>query len=86
MGLKDTHGFDVLNGVDVQCHYEQDQAHEHQQYIEKSGRNVIAIPEESALLVSDAGAMVIGTIPISFITRTTVKEYGVGERIRPQLH
>jgi len=82
VGLKDTRGFDVLNGIDVQCHYEQDQAQEHQQYIEKSGRNVIAIPEESALLVSDAGAMVIGTMPVSFITRTVVKEYSADEMIK----
>ena len=82
VGLKDTSGFDALHGLDIQCHYLPDQLRRHQEYITKSGRNVIAIPEESALLLEEGGMRVLGLKPITLITRRVSKEYGVDEEIK----
>lgn len=82
VGLKDTSGFDALHGLDIQCHYLPDQLKRHQEYITRSGRNVVAIPEESALLLEDGRMKVIGLKPITLITRRGSKEYGVGEEIK----
>jgi len=81
VGLKDTSGFDALNGIDVQCHYVDSQLKKHQEYIAKTGRNIIAIPEESALLLENGKITVLGTKPITLITKDTVKTYAVNEEI-----
>lgn len=81
VGLKDTTGFDVLNGIDIQCHYNDSQLKEHQQYIAKTGSNIIAIPEESALLLENNKIKVIGTKPVTFITKTEYKDYAVNKEI-----
>ncbi len=80
--LKDTSGFDLLHGTDIQCHYEVSQLKEHQRYIAKSGRNVIAIPEESALLIKGDKLTVIGTKPITLITKLSVEEFDVNQEVR----
>ncbi len=82
VGLKDTNGFDVLHGTDIQCHYEDSQLKEHQQYVSKSGRNVIAIPEESAIFLENNKITVIGTKPVTLITKTKSKKYAVNEEIK----
>lgn len=81
VGLQDTKGFDILNGIDIQCHYEDSQLQEHQQYAGKTGRDIMAIPEESALLIDDNVMKVIGTEPISIITRTSVERFDVGQEV-----
>jgi dipeptidase E len=82
VGLKNTSGFDVLRGLDIQCHYEPSQLKEHQEYIAMSGRNVVAIPEESALLLENGKVKVIGLKPVTLITNTASKDYEVNEEIR----
>jgi dipeptidase E len=82
VGLKDTSGFDALHGLDVQCHYLPDQLTKHQKYIRESGRSVVAIPEESALLLEDGRMMVIGSKPITLITKIWSREYDVNEEIK----
>lgn len=82
VGLEDTSGFDALGGIDVQCHYKESQLKEHMEYLAETGRNVIAIPEESALLVENDRITVIGTQSITLITKDAVKVYNVNEEIK----
>lgn len=77
VGLKNTSGFDILDGIDVQCHYSNSQSDEHKEYVKRSGRRVIAIPEDSALVVEGNKLRVIGIEPISLITENAVKLFNV---------
>lgn len=82
VNLKDTTGFDVLDGLDIQCHYRSTQLEEHQRYIAKTGRNIIAIPEESAVFLENRKAKVIGLKAITLIKENSSKDYQVNEEIR----
>ena len=82
VALKDTSGLDVLGGIDVQVHYHDNESTGHQEYIAKTGRSIVAIPEESALLVENGKMKVVGTKPITMITETSLKSYPVGGEVR----
>ena len=75
VNLRNTGGFDKLNGHDIQCHYENSQLKENQDFIRKTKAPIIAIPEESALLVEDGKYGVIGTKSITLITEKTSKSF-----------
>jgi len=75
VNLKNTRGFDKLNGHDIQCHYENSQLKENQDFIRKTKAPIIAIPEESALLVEDGKYGVIGTKSLTLITEKTSKSF-----------
>ena len=81
VGLKDTRGFDILKSIDIQCHYDSSQFAEHRQYISKSGRNVIAIPNVSGLFLQNGKIEVIGREPVTLITKTSFKVYAPNENI-----
>jgi dipeptidase E len=80
--LKDTSGLNVINNCDIQCHYKDDQIEEHLEYLSKTNRNIIAIPEESALLVTNKGAQTIGNYPISLFKGGGVKKINPGEFLK----
>lgn len=82
VGLKNTSGLNLINNFDIQCHFEDNQLKEHQEYIKKTKREIIAIPEESALLVENKKLKVIGIKPITIITKKGSKKYQVGETIK----
>lgn len=74
--LKNTKGMNIVRDFDIQCHYEDDdQLNEHIKYIAKTKRNIIAIPEESGLLIKRNIYKVIGLKPITIITKKTIKKY-----------
>jgi len=75
VGLKDTSGLNLIKNYDIQCHFEDNQVEEHQEFIRKSKRNIIAIPEESALLVENNRYKVIGTKSITLITEKASTKY-----------
>ena len=75
VNLKNTSGFDKLNGHDIQCHYENSQLKENQDFVRKTKAPMIAIPEESALLVEDGKYRVIGTKSLTLITEKTSKSF-----------
>lgn len=81
VGLQDTSGFDFVSGYDIQCHYADDQEKEHLAHIRKTGRNVVGIPEESAVVVSDDGFKVIGEKGVSVIRKDSIKKYNPGEML-----
>lgn len=82
VGLEDTRGFDALNGIDIQCHYDDSQLKPNQEYVLKTGRNVIAIPEESALLMENGRLQVIGRMPVTLITKDSIKGYDINHEIK----
>jgi dipeptidase E len=79
--LKGTKGFNLLKNLDIQCHFEDNQINEHRKYINKTGRNVICIPEESAILIERGKYKVLGTKPVTLITKKEVKKYKAGKKI-----
>ena len=81
VNLKDTFGFNIIKNHDIQCHFEDDQIKEHQEYITKTNRNIIAIPEGSALLVEKGEFKVIGFKPITLITKKTSQRFSQNSTI-----
>ncbi len=73
--LTDTRGFNQVSNYDLQCHFETDQIQEHQEYVKKTGRNVIAIPEETAVIIKGKILKVIGTNPVIIITSKNSKQF-----------
>ncbi len=79
--ISDTRGMNLVKNFDIQCHFEDDQIKEHQEYIKKTKRNVIAIPEESALFIDGEVCKTIGLAPITIIKEKDSKKYEIGEII-----
>lgn len=68
VGLKDTSGLNLIKDYDIQCHFEPNQIAEHIEFIKKSKRGIVAIPEESALLIEGEKIKVIGSSPVTTLT------------------
>ena len=81
VNLKDTSGLNLVKNFDIQCHFEDDQVKEHQDYIKKTNTNIIAIPEESALVIEDNEFKAIGGEPLTVITSKDSKKYKINEVI-----
>jgi dipeptidase E len=81
VNLQDTSGLNLIKDHDIQAHYESDQAEEHQSYIRKTNRKVIAIPEESALIFDGKEFKAIGLKPITVISKDSSKDYQINETI-----
>lgn len=73
--LKETRGLDLLGGADIQCHYRVSQLAMHKKYATETGKPIIAIPEESAVLVEDGKLKVIGTKPVFLISSKSAKKF-----------
>ncbi len=69
VNLIDKSGLNFVGGKDIQCHYEQDQLDELKRYSLKIKRDILAIPEESAILIDDKNLKVIGNKPITLISK-----------------
>lgn len=82
VGLRDTRGINALSGLDIQCHYRPSQLKVHKEFVEKTGESVIAIPEESALLVENGRLKVIGTKPVFLISSKCAKKYTPGTEVK----
>lgn len=72
--LKNTRGFNQVLNYDIQCHFETNQIKEHQNYSKKTGRKVLGIPEETAVIVSEEELMVIGSKKVLLISSNNHKE------------
>ncbi len=83
VGLTDTRGFDVLKGMDVQCHYRSDELEVNWRYVAQNGRNVVALPNESGLLLENGKITVLGTKPVSLITKSGSTEYRPNQELKP---
>ncbi|MAF36736.1 hypothetical protein CL622_06485 [archaeon] len=77
VGLKDTSGLDACQGWDIQAHYVDNQENNHMNYSKGIGRNVIGIPNESAVVVQEKSCKVIGKKSVSLITKEGVKKIDV---------
>lgn len=82
VNLKPTNGLNLINGFDIQCHFEDNQIKEHQKFTKKAKTSVIAIPEESALLVDNSYFRVIGINPITVITEKEIRKYNPNEKFK----
>jgi dipeptidase E len=80
--LKDTSGMNKVNNLDIQCHYTDDQLEKHKDFLNLTKRDIIAIPEESALVVENGRFKVVGTKPITIIKSNTVEKHKVNTFIK----
>lgn len=68
VGLEDTTGYDVMNGVSILCHYtngSEEDTRRNTEYLLSisNGRKIIALPEEDTILINGNNFEVIGTRP-----------------------
>ena len=74
VNLKDTRGFNLAANFDIQCHFEDNQLKEHKDVVNKTNFNIIAIPEESALLIENGQLKAVGPKPLTIITKKRVRK------------
>jgi dipeptidase E len=82
VGLKDTIGMNVCGDWDIQAHYFDSQLDEHLDYLKRTGRNVIGIPDESAVVVFENSFKVIGTKEVTLISEDSTRKIKVGEEFK----
>ena len=82
VNLKDTIGLNILSNYDLQVHFAMNQIKEHQNYITKTGRPIIAIPKDSALRVSEKELLVVGLSPITVITKDSYMSFNPGSKLK----
>ena len=82
VGLKNTKGMNILKNYDIQAHYIDNQIKDHLSYIVKAKRDVVAIPEGSAIVVKGKQYKVIGKNPVTIITKTKINKYKPGKNIK----
>jgi len=82
VGLKDTKGLNLIKNYNIQCHFEDNQIEEHRKFVEKDGRGIVCIPEESVLFFENENYKVIGLKPITVITKKEIKKYLPNETIK----
>lgn len=84
--LKDTNGFNVLNGYSILPHYKK---HEEQivnfekriERLKNKNFKLICIPEESSLFVNNNELIVIGSKPIEVINKEERKLFNVNDKL-----
>lgn len=62
VGLEDLSGMDMLNGKNVWVHYNESMDEDIQKYIERTRIEVIAIPEESGVYITNENIQPIGEV------------------------
>jgi dipeptidase E len=80
--LKNCSGFNLLNNYDIQCHFKDNQLDKQKEYLEHSKRNIIALPEESALLIDNNKFLVLGTRAITVIRPNEVLKYNPKKEVK----
>ncbi|MHA7136743.1 Type 1 glutamine amidotransferase-like domain-containing protein [Rossellomorea arthrocnemi] len=70
--LKTFEGFNYIDSYSVWCHYETSHDDLIKEYVNKYGYSVIALPEETGMVISEGGMKVIGSSP-AYIFRNTDK-------------
>lgn len=87
VGLKDTTGFNCINGYSILPHYmrKPEQANLTNQRIERllsEGYKLICLPEETSLVIEDNKIRIIGSQPAKIITKETNKTIQNTEIVR----
>jgi dipeptidase E len=82
LNLQDFTGLNILKNIDVQVHFQSDQIEIHKDYVRKTKRNIIAIPEESAIIVENDECLVVGLKPVYFITENNCISFENNSRFK----
>ena len=81
VNLKNLSGINICKNYDIQAHYFDEQLREHQDYIKNNKRNVIAIPNESAVVISNNKFKVIGKKEVTIISIKNTLKFDIGTEI-----
>lgn len=81
VNLKETNGFDILNGISILCHYTNgtaEKTEQSKQYLLKISehRRVVALPEEVTLFVNGDNVEVIGSRPYYYFENGAMVKKG----------
>lgn len=75
VGLKDLNAFNMLDGVDLWCHYKPSEESDVFRYMKEYDlKKVIAIPENTGLYVTESSVEAVGPGDIKFFEAGTVKK------------
>lgn len=80
--LKDLGGLNILNNIDIQVHFNTKQLESHKDYVRKTKRNILAIPEESAIVVENDECLIVGSKPVYFITENNHISFENGSKFK----
>lgn len=61
--LKDTSGFNLLNGYSVACHYKDEQRDQFKEWAMSHSSPILCLPEETGLILGSDFAVCVGTKP-----------------------
>ncbi|MFT4243901.1 MAG: Type 1 glutamine amidotransferase-like domain-containing protein [Candidatus Woesearchaeota archaeon] len=79
VGLKDVNGLDLCFGWDIQVHYKDEHLELNKNYVVKNNRNIIAIPDDSSVVINGNEFKVIGDSPITLIYKDSEKKIPINE-------
>ncbi|MEA3378086.1 MAG: Type 1 glutamine amidotransferase-like domain-containing protein [Nanoarchaeota archaeon] len=82
VNLKDLKGLNILKNIDFQVHFNESQINRHKNYIKQTKRNILAIPEESAILIEDKKCKVLGSKPVYFISKENSICFEIGSEFK----
>lgn len=79
VGLSETRGLDLLNGMDVLPHYTAAMRKHAQSHAQSTGRRVLALPESSGVVVSEGRVRNAGPDPVEIIGHEPLRVLAAGE-------
>ena len=86
IGLKDLKGFDILNGIEIICHYSKNERQKIQDMIVKNKiKRLIALTERNGLFVTNISVTLIGKEEGLIFEKEKIKKISVGEKIKNQI-
>ena len=74
VNIKDFSGFNIVNGYDVQCHYDEKDFQSHAKYSKSKHRTIIAIPNEAVLEFDGKNFRVLGSSDVKLIQENKIKK------------
>ncbi len=78
VGLKNLRGLNLVNGYSIVCHYAEKYDKGAKSYIKRYRANMLCLPEETGLYVSDGKIKVMGTKKVAVFTRSGKRILGKG--------
>jgi len=81
VNLVETSALNLINNQDIQPHFESNELVKNQDYTGKTNRDIIGIPEGSALFFDGEEFKAIGAEPITIIKKNSSKNYQVNHTI-----
>ena len=81
--LKDLKGFNILNGIEISCHYSENEKQIVQDLIEENKiEKLIALTEKNGLFITESSITLIGKEEGFLFEKGKIRKVSVGEKIK----